>query len=142
MQRPTALPANFLLPTSPEFLRLQGSRRGAAGGLYYHDTHITYAELSTAVDELAAWLVRRGVGAGDHVGVIAANEPAFVASIFALWGIGAVAVPISVRSTVAELEHLLAHARATAVLCDSLRTDLAREAARAGGIPLYACEPD
>src|SRR5262245_51129433 len=120
MPLPTSLATNFLLPTSPEFLRLQGLRREAAGGLYHGDKHVTYAELSTAVDELAEWLARRGLGAGDHVGVIAANEPAFVAMMFAAWGIGAVAVPISVRSTEAEVGHLLAHSRAKAVLSDPL----------------------
>ena len=130
---------SLLLPTSPEFLRLQAQRRGAAGGLYFGGKHVTYVELSRTTDELAAWLVKRGLGAGDHVGVIAANEPALVAMMFAVWGIGATAVPIGVRSTAQEATQLLTHSRARAVLCDVGRMDLARDAA--AGIPAFACEP-
>ncbi len=133
---------SLLLPTTADFLRLQGRRRAAQGGLFFADRQITYGELSAAVDALAAWLAKRGLGAGDHVGVIAANEPALVAMMFAVWGIGAVAVPISVRSTPPEATHLVSHARLKAVLCDSARVDLARAAATAAAIPAYACEPD
>src|SRR5205823_2825256 len=75
-------------------------------------------------------------------GIIATNQPAFVAAMFALWGIGAVAVPIAARSTVPEIERLLAHSRAKAVLCDPLRSSLARAAASTVGLAAFACEPD
>src|SRR5436190_1231164 len=52
-----------LLPTSPAFLRLQGERRGAAGGLVFADRFIPWGELAAAADELAGWLARRGGGA-------------------------------------------------------------------------------
>ena len=131
-----------LLPTSADFLRLQAGRRAAHGGLFFANRHITYGDLSLAVDALATWLAKRGHGAGDHIGVIAANEPALVAMTFAVWGIGAVAVPISVRSTPPEATHLVTHARATAVMCDDARVELGRAAAGAAGIPAYACDPD
>jgi fatty-acyl-CoA synthase len=130
-----------LLPTSPDFLRLQAERRGGAGGLYCRDHHIPFGELAAAVDDLARWLARRGLGAGHHVGVLAANEPALVVMMFAVWGLGAVTVPIAVRSTEAETARLLVHAGASALLCDTRRTDLGRAAAAAAGVPAYACEP-
>src|SRR5437870_2292536 len=130
-----------LLPTSPAFLRVQGERRGAAGGLVFADRRIPWGELAAAADELAGWLARRGVGAGQHVGVTAANEPALVAMLYALWGLGAVAVPIGVRATAAEAARLLAHARASSLLADSARAALAREAAAAVGIPAWGCGP-
>ena len=131
----------LLLPTTPDFLRLQAQRRGAAGGLFFGTRHIPYGELSAAVDDLSAWLAKRGLGAGDHVAVVAANEPALVVMMFAVWGIGAAAVPVSVRSTVPEAARLLTHSHATAVLCDPLRVDLARAAAAAAGVSAFACEP-
>src|SRR5262249_62380575 len=106
------------LPTSPDLLSWQGQRRGPAGALFFRGRHIPYAELSAAVDELRTWLAARGLGAGDHVAVQAANEPAMPVMMFAVWGIGGVAVPISVRATAAETAHLLAHSRARALLCD------------------------
>ena len=132
----------MLLPTSPAFLRLQATRRGEAGGLCYAGRRIPYGELAATVDELAAWLGRRGLGGGHAIGILAANEPAVVAMLFAVWGIGAVAVPIAVRSTVAETAHQLAHARARVLLCDRGREGVAREAAAAAGVPAVVLAPD
>lgn len=133
--------ASLLLPSSPDFLRLQGGRRGAHSGLFFADRQITYGELAATVDDLAAWLAKRGLGAGDHVGVMAANEPALVAMMFAAWGIGAAAVPISVRSTLTETGQLLTHSRARALLSDVQRADAARDAATAAGAAAFVCEP-
>src|SRR5438034_3282029 len=130
-----------LLPTSPALLRLQAERRGPAGGLFFAGRHVSWGELARAVEDLARWLARRGVGAGQHVGVLAANEPALVAMLYALWGLGAVAVPIGVRATGGEAAGLLAHARASSLLADSAHAALAREAAAAVGIPAWACAP-
>src|SRR5262249_2797001 len=107
----------ILLPTTPEFLRFQGRRR-PPGGLFFAGRRIAYDELAAAVDALADWLARRGFGAGHAVAILAANEPAMVAMTYAVWGLGAVAVPIAVRSTAAETSRLLVHARARAVLAD------------------------
>ena len=131
-----------LLPTSPAFLRLQAQRRGVAGGLVFGERRIAYGELSDAVDGLAVWLVKRGLGAGDRIGVMAGNEPAIVAMLYAVWGIGAVAVPVSVRSTPEEAARLLDHARARALLCDDKRAETARSAATAVRIAAFVCDAD
>lgn len=60
---------------------------------------------------------------------------------YAVWGIGAVAVPISIRSTAEEIAHLLEHSRAGGLLCDGERRDVARGAGRAAGVAVYSCEP-
>jgi len=140
--RSTRVPASLLLPTTPDFLRLQGARRGRAGGIVFGGQVRSYAELSVAVDELADFLGRRGVGAGQAVGVLAANEPAMLVVLYALWGLGAVVVPISTRATVAEATAQLEHARAGALVADALREEIARGAARAAGIPAFVCDPD
>ncbi len=139
MAAPT--PHRLLLPTTCDFLELQAQRRADSGGLIYRGCHIAYGELANGVRELTAWLAQHGLGAGDHVGVMAANEPALVAMMFAVWGLGGVVVPISVRSTVAETTHLLTHARTKALLCDSARAEVAREAAVATGRAAFVCEP-
>src|SRR5438034_1307914 len=131
-----------LLPTSSSFLRLQGERRGAAGGLVFAGRRIPWGELAAAADDLAGWLARRGVGAGQHVGVTAANDPALLAMLYALWGLGAVAVPIGVRATAAETARLLAHARASGLFADSPRAEVARDAAAAVGLPAWVCRPE
>lgn len=132
----------LLHATSLEYLRLQARRRGDAGGLGFADRRIPYGELAAAVDELATWLAKHGHGAQDHVAIMAGNEPAMVAMMFAVWSIGAVAVPVSVRSTVFEVTRVLVHARAAALLCDATRADLARDAAAAASLRAYVCAPD
>ncbi len=133
---------NGLLPTRPAFLRLQAERCEGAGGLFFGGRHISYAELVAAVDGLAGWLARRGIDSGQPVAVMAANEPLLVATVYALWGLGAVAVPIAVRATAEETAGLLVHARARALLCDVRRADVARNAAQAAGVPAWVCQPD
>jgi fatty-acyl-CoA synthase len=132
----------LLLPTSPDFLHLQAARRERAGGVVFAGRRIAYAELAAAVDDLAAWLATRGLGVGHRVGVLGANTPALAATLYATWGIGAVAVPIGARSTAEEVARLLEHARAAALFTDTGRVDLAREAATAAGVPVYVCNVD
>ena len=139
LPRTAAVP---LLPTTPAFLHLQAARRGDAGGLGFRGRTIPFGELAAAVDGLQAWLVRRGVGAGQAVGVIAANEPAMPAALYALWGLGAIAVPISTRSTPEEAARLLDHARARLLLTDVARADTARAAAASAGAMAVELEAD
>ncbi len=132
----------MLLPTTPAYLRLQAARRGAAGGLVFRDQARPFGALATAADELAAWLAARGVGAGQRIGLMAGNTPALVVASYAVWGLGAATVPIATRATAGETAQILAHARATALLCDAPRIDVARAAAADAGVPLFAVEAD
>ncbi len=68
----------------------------------------TYAQVVTWSRRLAAGLSAAGVGAGDHVALIMANYPAFIALKFAISRIGAVAVPINAQNRRDELSYLLA----------------------------------
>jgi acyl-CoA synthetase (AMP-forming)/AMP-acid ligase II len=129
----------LLLPTTPAFLRLQARGRGDAGGIAFANRRIPFGALAEAADDLTRALVRRGIGAGDAVGICAANEPAIVAMLYAVWGLGGVAVPIGVRATGEEAARVLGHARARALLADVRRADLARAAA---GVPTLVCQAD
>lgn len=91
-------------------------------------------------ESLAQWLARQGVGARDHVAILAANSPLIVAAKYAVWSLGAVAVPVSARSTVDEVSGLLEHARAKFLLCDSERAPVARAAVKQVGIAGAACQ--
>lgn len=134
--------STVLLPTSVDFLRLQAARRGARGGVASRGRHVAYGELAAAVEGLADWLARRGVGARQHVGVMVGNTPAMVVASYGVWQLGAVSVPIAVRSTAAEAAQLLTHARAAALLCDAARIDVARAAGAAAGVPVFAVAPE
>jgi acyl-CoA synthetase (AMP-forming)/AMP-acid ligase II len=129
------------LPTSLDFLLLQARRRSDAGGLRFRDERIPFGALAQTATDLGKRLVAHGLGKGDHIAVMMANEPALVAGMYAIWSIGAVVVPVSARSTGQEASHLLAHARCRALLCDPARAEVAREAARAASVCALVCEP-
>jgi len=58
----------------------------------------TWAQLAEAVARRAGGLAERhGVGPGDAVAIFAANHPAYLETLFAIWHAGGVAVPISSR---------------------------------------------
>lgn len=58
----------------------------------------TWAQFAEAVARRAEGLVERhGVGPGDAVAIFAANHPAYLETLFAIWHAGGVAVPISSR---------------------------------------------
>jgi acyl-CoA synthetase (AMP-forming)/AMP-acid ligase II len=131
----------MLLPTTPEFLRLQAARRGTAGGLVAGGTRVPFGGLADAARGLSTSLGRRGLGAGSPIGILAGNVPAMPVMLYGVWGIGALTVPLSVRATPAEVATLLTHARATALLCDETRAEVAREVARMVGVPAIVCAP-
>ena len=55
----------------------------------------TYAEMHSWAKRLAAGLINSGVKPGDHVAILMANFPEFIAIKFAISMVGAVAVPIN-----------------------------------------------
>lgn len=59
----------------------------------------TYATLDEQTGRLAAWLAAQGVGPGARVILWAPNSPWWVAAYFATLRLGAIAVPLDVRST-------------------------------------------
>ena len=74
----------------------------------------TWAQLAEAVARRAGGLAgRHGVGPGDAVAIFAANHPAYLETLFAIWHAGAVAVPISSRLHAGEAADIVArgHAR-------------------------------
>jgi fatty-acyl-CoA synthase len=56
---------------------------------------LDYRETARLSHVLACGLACRGVGAGDRVGIIMANDPMTVPLLFAIWRVGAIAVPIN-----------------------------------------------
>ncbi len=67
----------------------------------------TYADMLAWTDRIAGGLRRLGVRPGDHVAIILANQPEFIALKFAIARVGAVAVPINVQNRRDEIAYLL-----------------------------------
>jgi fatty-acyl-CoA synthase len=102
----------------------------------------TYAEVAEWSRRLAAGLVASGVRPGEHVAVLLANYPEFVAVRYAISRAGAVAVPINFLNRRDELGYILAQSDAAALITMdrfrdldylSMLDDLAPGWERAGG---------
>jgi fatty-acyl-CoA synthase len=72
-----------------------------------HDQSWTYAQMRSWAKRLAAGLHHRGVKPGDHVALLMANFPEFVAVKFAIAMVGAVAVPVNFLNKRDELGYVL-----------------------------------
>ncbi|ERH12211.1 MAG: acyl-CoA synthetases (AMP-forming)/AMP-acid ligases II [halophilic archaeon J07HB67] len=80
-------------------------------------TEWTYAELDTAVAEVAGSLAALGLAAGDRLGVFLDTRIEYVTLVHAAMRLGVRLVPVSSRLTEAELGPRLATADVTAVVC-------------------------
>jgi cyclohexanecarboxylate-CoA ligase/acyl-CoA synthetase len=78
---------------------------------------ISFAELKIQVDDLAGGLVSLGLGRGDVIAVQLPNSAEFILSFLAITRIGGVMQTIHLPYRAAELEGLLAHSGARAVIC-------------------------
>ena len=76
----------------------------------------TYGELRRQVGELRHGLGALGIGPGDRVAIVSANNWHFVVDYLAVVGLGAVAVPLNPGSPTAELAHQLAGVGARAAI--------------------------
>ncbi len=71
------------------------------------DRSWTYADIKRWSERVAAAMVASGVRPGDHVGLLLANYPEFVAIKFAISRVGAVAVPINFLNRQEELGYVI-----------------------------------
>ena len=90
------------------YLRATAQRRPDAVALHCGSDAITWAELDSSVDALAAGLVRRGLHAGDRVALLLGNGPEFITAYFACARAGLVCVPANPAYTSPEVAVLLA----------------------------------
>jgi O-succinylbenzoic acid--CoA ligase len=98
------------------------ARHGMREALVDGSHRLDYAKLDRVTDRVAGHLHRLGVGQGDRVALLLANEREFVQTLVAAFKIGAIAVPVNVREQRPELAFILNQCGARAIVFD---TDLA-----------------
>jgi len=79
---------------------------------------LSYAELYTAVDRLAAGLQKWGLRKGDRVAFFLGNGPEFLIAYLAVIRLGAIMVPINLRYRRMELSHILADSTPRLLVAD------------------------
>ncbi|MFF1613297.1 beta-ketoacyl synthase N-terminal-like domain-containing protein [Amycolatopsis sp. NPDC058278] len=127
-----------------EFIRplLTSLSAHPAGRPAYSDGRrtLTHGELARASADFAAGL---GVSRGDRVLVHVGSRVEFVVALLAVLRAAAVGVPVSVRSTEAELAHLADDSGATLLITESRHAEMAQRLrqSRPGLRVLFAEEP-
>src|SRR5262247_952739 len=80
---------------------------------------LDYARLDRVTERVAGHLHRLGVGRGERVALLLANEREFVYALLATLRLGAIAVPINVREQRPELAFILGQCGAKAIVFDA-----------------------
>ncbi len=78
----------------------------------------TFAQLVDGIARRAGVLATRGVRAGDRVALLAPNTDQLIQAILACWWLGAVACPLNIRWSAAELAFALTDSDASLLLVD------------------------
>jgi long-chain acyl-CoA synthetase len=90
--------------TLMELLYEQAQTRPEHTAVVYGEERIAYADLVERIERLASGLSQRGIGPGDAVALVLADDPWFVASFHAITALGAIVVPVNPAFKQAELE--------------------------------------
>ena len=83
----------------------------------FMDTHLTYAQINGAANQVANGLKASGIQAGDKVALSCLNLPYFPIIYFGILKAGAVVVPLSVLLKRDEVEYHLKDSEAKAYFC-------------------------
>ena len=89
---------------------------------------VSYKEVGERIEQVQELLLNAGVGAGDKVAILSSSMPNWGVSYFAVTTAGMVAVPILPDFTSSELDLILEHSEAKAILVsDKLYAKLSKE---------------
>ncbi len=80
------------------------------------DRAVSYLDLEHEANGLAHFLVSRGIGVGDHVGIYAKNSVEHVVALLAVFKIRAVAINVNYRYVEGELDYLFDNSDIVALL--------------------------
>lgn len=91
--------------------------------LQFREGEYSFSEVDEATNRMAGGLIRAGIRAGHHVGVMLPNCPEIVIVLFALARIGAIAVPVNTAYRGELLRHVLATAYCSTFIVDGQYAD-------------------
>jgi fatty-acyl-CoA synthase len=85
----------------------------------FGDSRLTHRELLDRVSALAAAFTEAGIGRGDIVALLMGNRPEFLESALAVNRVGAAFLPLNVRLAEPEIEYIIGHAGASAIVTEA-----------------------
>lgn len=112
------VPPHLTYPEYPLHVNLEESARKHpdAVATIFHDAKLTYAELNSLADKLAAALQNLGVQKGDRVAIYIANTPQYVISYYGALKAGAIVVPINTLYAPREVQYQVNNSGAETII--------------------------
>lgn len=107
-------PHNLWTLLAESAARVPGGEALVAG-----DLRLTWREVLAEAETTARALTAAGIGTGDRVVMVMGNRPAFILTLFALFRIGAISVPVSIRASLPEVSYAIANTTAALVVHDA-----------------------
>jgi acyl-CoA synthetase (AMP-forming)/AMP-acid ligase II len=90
-----------------EFLQITSLVVPDREALVCGERRVTYADMADRVNRLSNWLIERGAGPKNPVGVMAVNSNEFVEAYYASAKVGATFVPLNYRAKQEELTYMI-----------------------------------
>ncbi len=121
-------PANHVALTPTTFLARAAVVYPTKPAVVHGDRTLAYAELYARARRLASALVRRGIGRGDRVAIMAPNVPAMLEAHYGVPMAGAVLNALNYRLDPRALAFILRHAEARLLIADTEFSDTVQQA--------------
>jgi amino acid adenylation domain-containing protein len=103
----------------------QAANHPTKPALSFENTIVTYGELNRRADQIAQFLMKRGVRAGDFVGVCLDRSPALVAALIGILKAGAAFVPFDAKYPAARLQYMFEDAGVRLLLTSAAQKHIA-----------------
>ncbi|MCG8313629.1 MAG: LLM class flavin-dependent oxidoreductase [Pseudomonadales bacterium] len=113
-----------------------------APALAFRDSEWTYEQLNSYANQVARFLVKRGVQVGDKLGVLMARSDKMIATMLAILKCGAAYIPLDPDYPHDRIGYMIEDSNAVMVLTDTLSLDSFKEATKANLIDLSLYEND
>ena len=97
------------------------------------DAALTYEQFRSAAARMATLLETKGIKAGDRVGIMLPNTPAFAVVFYGILHLGAIAVPMNPLMSPREIAFYLSNTGAKILYATGLFADAAQEGAKNAG---------
>jgi acyl-CoA synthetase (AMP-forming)/AMP-acid ligase II len=95
------------MDTIPAVLRAAAEQFGAEEAIVDSRRRLSFTDVSELVGEVERALIASGISPGDRVGIWAPNSADWIIASFAIYGVGAVLVPINTRFKAEEAADVL-----------------------------------
>ena len=123
-------------------VRRHAAMRPRDTALVFGDETRTWEQLHLRTERLAGALQQHGVGEGQRVMLLMMNRIEFVESLLAITMLGAIAVPVNVRTAAPELAYLAEDCGPSAIVTDTDLIDVVEGAKGDGSVPVVVAGTD